>query len=126
MRWLLPWFRPHVGRLVLYESLLIGATALSLSSSWLVSRALDVDVAGGERAGLARTAARYAGAGLGAGALTGGARVGIERIAQEVMRGVKERLFAHLLDHDLAFHDAHPPGRLMARVQGDTEALRTL
>lgn len=126
MRWLLPWFRPHVGRLVVYEVLLIGATALSLSSSWLVGRALDVDVAGGDRDGLLRTALFYAGAVLGAGGLTWAARVGIERIAQDVMRGVKERLFAHLLDHDLAFHDQHPPGRLMTRVQGDTEALRIL
>ncbi|MES2640814.1 MAG: ABC transporter ATP-binding protein [Myxococcota bacterium] len=126
MRWLLPWFRPHVGRLVLYEALLLGATVLSLSSSWLVGRALDVDVAGNDRDGLLRTAVLYAGAVLGAGGLTWAARVGIERIAQDVMRGVKERLFAHLLDHDLAFHDQHPPGRLMARVQGDTEALRTL
>jgi ATP-binding cassette subfamily B protein len=126
MRWLLPWFRPHAGRLVVYEALLFGATTLSLSSSWLVSRALDVDVAGGDRAGLARTAALYAAAVVGAGVLTWTARVGIERVAQDVMRGVKERLFAHLLDHDLAFHDQHPPGRLMSRVQGDTEALRTL
>jgi ABC-type multidrug transport system fused ATPase/permease subunit len=126
MRWLLPWFRPHVGRLVLYEALLLGATVLSLSSSWLVGRALDVDVAGNDRDGLLWTALLYAGAVLGAGGLTWAARVGIERIAQDVMRGVKEKLFAHLLDHDLAFHDQHPPGRLMARVQGDTEALRTL
>lgn len=126
MRWLLPWFRPHAGRLVLYEALLVGATALSLSSSWLVGRALDVDVASGDRDGLLRTALLYAGAVVGAGGLTWAARVGIERIAQDVMRGVKERLFAHLLDHDLAFHDRHPPGRLMTRVQGDTEALRTL
>lgn len=126
MRWLTPWFRPHLGRLVAYEALLVGATALSLSSSWLVSRALDVNVAAGDRAGLTHTALLYAGAVLGAGALTWSARIGIERVAQDVMRGVKERLFAHLLDHDLALHDANPPGRLMARVQGDTEALRTL
>ncbi|MFN7144413.1 MAG: ABC transporter ATP-binding protein [Myxococcota bacterium] len=126
MRWLLPAFRPHLGRLIVCEALLGTATALSLSSSWLVARALDVDVAAGDANGLARTAGLYAGAVLGAGALTWAARVGIERVAQDVMRSVKERLFAHLLDHDLALHDTLPAGRLISRVQGDTEALRTL
>lgn len=126
MRWLLPAFRPHLGRLIVCEALLGTATALSLSSSWLVARALDVDVAARDADGLARTAGLYALAVLGAGGLTWAARVGIERVAQDVMRAVKERLFAHLLDHDLALHDTLPAGRLISRVQGDTEALRTL
>jgi ATP-binding cassette subfamily B protein len=61
-----------------------------------------------------------------AGLLTWVARVSIERLAQDVMRGVKEELFAHLLDHDIALHDELPPGRMISRVQGDTEAMRTL
>jgi len=126
MRWLLPAFRPHRARLLMAEALLCGATVLSLGSSWLVARALDVDVAGGDAAGLARTAALYAGGVLAAGGLTWAARVGIEGIAQDVMRSVKERLFAHLVDHDVALHDQNAPGRLVSRVQGDTEALRTL
>jgi ATP-binding cassette subfamily B protein len=124
--WLLPWFRPHLRRLGLYQALLCAATGLSLGSSWLVAHALDVDVAGHDPAGLARTAALYAGSVLLAGTLTWAARVGIERIAQDVMRGVKETLFAHLVAHDLALHDELPPGRLISRVQGDTEAMRTL
>lgn len=126
MRWLLPAFRPYRGRLVVYEALLCGATGLSLGSSWLVARALDHDVARGDAEGLARTAALYAGSVLAAGGLVWWARVGLEGVAQGVMRSVKERLFAHLLEHDLALHDENPPGRLIARVQGDTEALRTL
>ncbi len=126
MRWLLPAFRPHLGRLFVFEALLGAATALSLGSSWLVARALDVDVAGGDVEGLARTAGLYAASVLLAGGLTWAARVGIEGVAQDVMREVKERLFAHLVDHDLALHDTLPPGRLISRVLGDTEALRTL
>jgi ABC-type multidrug transport system fused ATPase/permease subunit len=39
---------------------------------------------------------------------------------------LKEKLFRHLIDHDLRFHDAHSSGRLITRVQGDAEALKVL
>ncbi len=99
---------------------------LSLASSALLAHAIDVAVVAGDRVGLALHAGLYAVAvGVG-GALTWLARIGGERMAQDVMRGVKEALFAHLVDHDLALHDELPPGRLISRVQGDTEAVRIL
>ncbi|MFZ5482404.1 MAG: ABC transporter ATP-binding protein [Myxococcota bacterium] len=126
MRWLWPSFRPRLRLLVGAQVLALIGTALSLWSSTLVARAIDVDVAAGDRAGLARTAATYAAAVLLSGGLAWVARLAIEHVAQDAMRRLKERLFGHLVDHDLALHDEHPPGRLAARVTGDVEALRTL
>lgn len=126
MRWLLDAFRPHVRALVRDELLLLAATGTSLASSAVMARALDVYVPAKDRVGLGMAAALYAATVLGAAALTWRSRVGVEATAQAVMRDVKERLFAHLVGHDLALHDQHGAGRLLSRVQGDTEALRML
>ena len=126
MRWLVAAFRPHVRALVRDELLLVVATALSLGSSAVMARAMDVYVPAGDRTALAAAAVGYAGTVLAAAGLTWKSRVGVEATAQAVMRGVKERLFAHLVAHDLALHDQQGAGRLLSRVQGDTEALRML
>ena len=53
-------------------------------------------------------------------------RAPLEIVAQRAMFRLKGQLFDHLTDHDLAFHDEQTSGRLITRVQGDTEALRVL
>lgn len=53
-------------------------------------------------------------------------RVWLEKIGQSVMLDLKERLFDHILSQDITFFDRHPVGRLMARVESDTESLRLL
>ncbi len=49
------------------------------------------------------------------------ARVGLEAVA-----GLKQRVFDRLLALPLAYFDRHPPGKLMARVESDTERLQVL
>jgi ATP-binding cassette subfamily B protein len=53
-------------------------------------------------------------------------RVKLEIIGQDVMLALKQRLFDHILSLDISFFDKHPVGRLMARVESDTESLRLL
>lgn len=53
-------------------------------------------------------------------------RVKLEIIGQDIMLKLKERLFDHILSLDIAFFDRNPVGRLMARVESDTESLRLL
>ena len=53
-------------------------------------------------------------------------RIWLEKIGQNVMLELKERLFNHILGQDITFFDQHPVGRLMARVESDTESLRLL
>ncbi len=110
--------------LVWAEVRLLTATGASLWCSWLVGRAVDVDVANGDAVGLTRTALLYTGLVVAAALLTWWARVSIERVAQTAMRRLKERLFAHVLGHDVALHDEEGSGRLLSRVTGDVEALR--
>jgi ABC-type multidrug transport system fused ATPase/permease subunit len=126
MRWLLPFFRPRRARLLAAQGLALAATGLSLVNSQLLARAVDVDVAARDRSDLALTAALYALTVLGTGGLTWLSRVWMEAVSRDAIRSLKEAIFAHLVGHDIALHDELPPGRLISRISGDTEALQTL
>ena len=102
------------------------ATALNLAGPWLLAQAVDVDLAAGDRRGLAIKAGLFAACLAGNLVLTYLARIGIEVCAQRAMKRLKHQLFDHLVEHDLAFHDRQTSGRLITRVQGDTDALRVL
>ncbi|HWR82977.1 MAG TPA: ABC transporter ATP-binding protein [Candidatus Deferrimicrobium sp.] len=123
---LLPLLKPHVRRLVFCLVLLAGSTLLSLSWPVLLKRALDVDIKQRDLEGLLLTA-------LSIGAIQGLTlvlqyiqRIKLEIVGQDVMVVLKRRLFDHILSLDVSFFDRNPVGRLMARVESDTEALRML
>jgi len=101
-------------------------TGLNLLGPWIVARAIDDEIRVGDWNGLVWAGAAYVVVLLVNLGITYAARIGIESTAQGAMQRVKVHLFDHLIDHDLAFHDAHPSGRLITRIQSDTEALRVL
>ena len=105
--------------------LLVG-TALNLAGPVIVASAIDDDLASGDVDGLVRKGLLYLGLLILNLGLTWAAKIAIELAAQRSMLALKTQLFDHLIDHDLAFHDRHTSGRLITRVQGDTEALRFL
>jgi ATP-binding cassette, subfamily B, multidrug efflux pump len=121
-----PLFHRDRGLLVVSGALLLIGTGLGLVGPWLVSQAIDVDLAGGDSDGLLRRAGLYLGVIVSGLVVTYGARIGIEVAAQRAMVTLKSELFDHLLDHDLALHDEQSSGRLITRIQGDIEALRML
>ncbi|MCP4703497.1 MAG: ABC transporter ATP-binding protein, partial [candidate division Zixibacteria bacterium] len=53
-------------------------------------------------------------------------RIRLEIVGQDIMLKLKQKLFRHILSLDVSFFDKNPVGRLMARVESDTEALRML
>lgn len=127
MRWLLPYFRPAVRRLLAVEALLLAGAGASLAASWAMGQAVDAAARPETTAGtIAGGALGYAALVAVAAALTWVARVRIEAVAQEAMLRVKQELFAHLLRHDVALHDRYGSGALLARVSGDVEAMRLL
>ena len=123
---LLPLLKPHKWRLLFCLTLLASATLLSLYWPILLKRALDVNIKNADFQGLLITA-------LGIGLLQAVAlvlqyvqRIKLETIGQDVMVDLKRRLFDHVLSLDVSYFDRNPVGRLMARIESDTEALRML
>ncbi|PWB67744.1 hypothetical protein C3F09_12905, partial [candidate division GN15 bacterium] len=123
---LLPMLAKRRKPMLVAFALLSGATILSLVWPILLKRAFDVNLAAGDYTGLVITALTIT-------ALQGihlllqyWQRIRLETIGQDVMVELKQRLFDHILAQDVAFFDRNPVGRLMARVESDTEALRQL
>ncbi len=119
-------FRPHGRTLALAAALLAATTAAQLGGPLLIRRAIDVDIRGGSIPGLLGTVAGYVAIQAAFLALNYIQKVRLERMGQEIILGLRERLFTHLLKQPLSFFDRNPVGRLISRVQGDTDALRQL
>ncbi len=123
---LLPLLGLHKRGLFVCLMLLVGATGLSLTWPLLLRHAIDVDIAAGDLKGLLWTVAGIALIQVITIVFQYIMRVRLEIIGQDIMLELKRRLFNHILSLDISFFDKHPVGRLMARVESDTEALRLL
>jgi ATP-binding cassette subfamily B multidrug efflux pump len=121
---LLPFLRKHRGRLAICLILLAVAQVLGLYWPKLVKDAVDVQIKGGDFSGVVRTAVVIGLMQVLTIVFLYIQRVKLEIIGQDVMVELKSKLFDHILSLDISYFDKHPVGRLMARVESDTEALR--
>ena len=123
---LLPLLKPHTRSLILCFVLLASATALSLVWPVLMKKALDVDIKAGDFNGLIVTVAFIALIQVVTLVLQYIQRIRLEIIGQHVMVDLKRKLFNYILSLDVSFFDRNPVGRLLARIESDTESLRML
>ena len=123
---LLPLLREHKWGLLVCLVLLACATLASVSWPILIKRAVDVDIKGGSLRGVLTTAAIIGVLQLVTILFGYMQRIRLETIGQNVMVALKRKLFDHILSLDISFFDRMPVGRLLARIESDTEALRML
>lgn len=123
---LLPLLRIHRRGLLICLFLLTGGTLLSISWPILLKRALDVNIKDGDFKGLLITVGAIGLIQLTTLTLQYIQRIKLETIGQNIMVDLKRKLFNHILSLDVSFFDKNPVGRLMARVESDTESLRML
>jgi ATP-binding cassette subfamily B protein len=119
-------FRAQLPRVILGGAASLVASGLALLGPWLVAQAIDVDVPNGDLAGIRSRALAYLAAVVLGLAATWAARAALETAAQLTLADLRVRLFERLLAFEPAWHDANPAGKLVSRIQGDTEALRVL
>ncbi|MEE9442542.1 MAG: ABC transporter ATP-binding protein [candidate division Zixibacteria bacterium] len=123
---LLPLLKPHIKWLLICFGLLAVAKALYVYAPTLIRTAIDVDIANADYRGLLITVGLYT---LLQGLFLIGNyffRIRMEIIGQRVMTLLRKDLFDHILKMAVSFYDRNPVGRLMARVESDTEALRQM
>ena len=123
---LLPLLREHTRGLIFCLILLAAATLLSLYWPILMKDAVDTDIKNGDFNGLLMTALAIGVIQVVTILLQYIQRVRLETIGQDVMVSLKRKLFNHILSLDVSFFDKNPVGRLLARVESDTESLRML
>jgi ATP-binding cassette subfamily B protein len=121
-----PLFRPHARALAACSVVVLALAGAQLGLPLLIRRVIDVDVPRHDVRGLALTVGAYAALLVLYVAGSWAQRVRVERMGQDVILDLRERLCGKLLRQSIAFHDQHASGRLVARVQGDTDALRRL
>lgn len=126
LRRLAPLFGPHRRTLALATVLLSATTAAQLAGPLLIRRAIDVDILGRDLGGLIATVGAYVTVQIAFLFLNYVQRVRLETMGQEIILGLRRRLFSHLIGQSLAFFDRNPVGRLISRVQGDTDAMRQM
>ncbi len=123
---LLPLLKEHRGRLLFSLVLLAAATGLSLVWPVLLKDGIDGPLKERDFDALLEIGFWIAGIQIVTVVIQYFMRVWLEIIGQDVMLDLKQRLFDHILSLDISFFDQNPVGRLMARVESDTEALRLL
>ncbi|MCX5801401.1 MAG: ABC transporter ATP-binding protein [Candidatus Eisenbacteria bacterium] len=106
--------------------LLFAASSVSLVGPILVKRAIDVDIAERNFRGLVLTVLLFVAAQLAFLLLSYVQRVRLETVGQAIISSLRERLFARVTGMSLSFFDKNPVGRLISRVESDTEAMRML
>jgi ATP-binding cassette, subfamily B, multidrug efflux pump len=123
---LIPLLKDHVGELIFCLFLLAGSTVLSLSWPILMKHGIDIDITNRDFNGLLITV-------LAIGVIQCLTivfqyiqRIKLEIIGQSIMVKLKKKLFQHILTLNVSFFDKNPVGRLMARIESDTESLRML
>ena len=126
VRRLWPLFRPHRAHFVGAFVLLLIAQSLMVAGPWLIKYAIDVDIAGRDLSGLRRTVALFFVAHAAHVIAVYLMRNWLEVIGQRMMADLRRQLVDHLLELPLAFHDRTTAGKLMSRVESDTQALRVL
>ncbi len=126
VRRLWPFFRPYLRLLAAAGALILVTTGLGLLGPVLLKRAIDVNIGHGDLRGLAVTSLLYLGiqlVSLSAGYFQ---QVWLALVGERGAADLKQALFQHVLDLPMSFFDKTPAGKLISRVESDTEALKML
>ena len=126
VRRLLAELRPHRRTLLSALGFVVVAALSQAAGPWLVGRAIDRDIGGGDAWGLLQTMLLLFGVYV-AGALAARAQVRrVGAIAQHVLAELRARLFDRLQVLPLSYFDRRPLGDLMSRLLSDVDTLSQL
>jgi ATP-binding cassette subfamily B protein len=123
---MLPLLKPFKMRVLSGGLILTISSTLGLLPPLLLKRAIDVNIAGSDFKGLLLTVGLYVLLQLATFGVNYLMLVLLESLGVKIVSALKEQLFGHMLGLDISYFDQHPVGRLIARVESDTEAIRRL
>lgn len=122
----IPLFKPQKKYLFTAFGLLLLITASQLVGPLVLQRIIDVNVPKADIRGLLLSAGFYilvVSGGVGVGYVQA---INLFRLGINIITDVKARLFEHVLHLGLDFHEQYSPGKLISRVENDTETLKEL
>lgn len=119
-------FKPHIKSLSYCLLLLATFSLLSLAGPLLVRHAIDVNFMDHDIKGLLVTTILYFLVLVLSFGFNFIQQVKLETVGQNIIRGLRIDVFSHIMRLPQSFFDRNPVGKLLSRVESDTEALRTL
>jgi ATP-binding cassette subfamily B protein len=117
--------RPEAMPMAGILAVLGGAMALRLALPLLLGRFADDAIGGEPTSALTTLAVAYVAAALGSAALDLVVVWWSARVSWRAGNRLRERLAAHALRLEQAWHGRHSPGQLIERIDGDVEAMAT-
>jgi len=120
------WVRPYVWLLVAAVALMLVVSATAMLGPYLISVAIDNDIANKNLAGVGIIGLYYALLYLANWAATYGQQFIMSWVGQSIVYDIRQQLFTHLQRLGLPFHDRMQAGRVMSRVTNDVDALQNI
>jgi ATP-binding cassette subfamily B protein len=126
LRRIWPYVKEHLSSFILAAVLLLAAAAGELAGPLILRKVIDTAIPSGSTGMIAGLSALFAGIFVFSMVLAYLQVIIATRIGLSIVRDLKENVFSHMLTLSLSFFDAHPSGKLMARVESDAERVRML
>jgi ATP-binding cassette subfamily B multidrug efflux pump len=123
---LAPLFRQEVPALLLGSGLLVGVTITMLGGPLLLRELIDSAIPSKDHAAVLFLGGAFALLLIGSHVLAYFQTIVTSRMGLRMLRVLKTRLFRHVLHMPVPFFSDYTPGKLLARVESDTETLRQL
>ena len=117
------YLRPHRLRVALLAFVIVSATGLQLAAPQFIRQFFDLAEERGELSPLYVAAALYLAVGLLGRAMTAVSYYMGADIGWRTTNRLRSDLTRHVLRLDMSFHNDHPPGELLERIDGDVERL---
>jgi ABC-type multidrug transport system fused ATPase/permease subunit len=123
---MLAFVKPYWRRMALAFLLMLGVTAFTLLTPYLIKEAIDSHIAVGDGDGLARLALLIAACYLGLYLTNGGQDYLLGWTSQRVLADVRERMLEHLQRLSMGYHDRTIVGVTVSRVINDVAVINDL
>lgn len=117
------YLKPHRRQVAALAALLLGGIGLSLVSPQIVRYFIDTAQAGGAPRTLALAATLFLLVALLAQVVAVAETYAAENLGWTATNALRADLARHCLELDLSFHNAHTPGELIERIDGDVTIL---
>ncbi|MCK5787137.1 MAG: ABC transporter ATP-binding protein [Candidatus Sabulitectum sp.] len=122
----LPYLKPHWKAFSLAVFLLLFAIAGELAGPLILRAVIDDAIPAGSASEIIRLSGLFALIFLVTMAISYLQVIIASRIGLSIVRSLKRKLFDHVLTLSMGFFHTNPSGKLMARVESDTERVRML
>lgn len=126
LRKMLPFLKPHRGSFIVAAFLLLLSVAGELTGPLILRMVIDTAIPSKSVSDIVFYSVLFAGIFSFAMVMAYFQVMIATRIGLSVVRVLKENVFRHMLSLSLSFFDRNPTGKLMARVESDSERVRML